>query len=160
MAGFIDVAKEVGLSPVVTPDGEKVSTNDSFEQLWLAILDKLKTGESVAIRGFGTFNAKLLKGRKLQSPLLAGGVGEFSDRLVIRFHASPQAKAYINRAEKKAAKKGEKAEKPAAKEAPAKKAPPPAKAAKKTAPPAKGAKKAKPAPVEDEEDVDAEDPAA
>lgn len=128
MAGFYDIAKEVGLYPVEVEKGEdgkvprKISTDAAFDELWDRVIERLKGGEKVAVRGFGTFQAKLLKGRTLSSPLLEGGTGSFDDRLVIRFHASTQAKAKINEGgpKKKQAKvAGKAAPQPAKKAAPA-----------------------------------------
>ena len=160
MPGFNDLAKAANLNPVECRHcGKKTSTTDTIDGLLRLILDTVKKGETVRIKGFGTFKARMFKGRKLTSPLLEGGSVTFEDALVLRFHQSAVAKKYINTPDeeaekpakgKKAQAKAEKAEKPAAKKEAAKAEKPAAKAAKKHT------KKAPdPEPEEDEdEDVD------
>jgi len=167
MPGFNDLAKTAKLNPVVCRScGKKTPTTDNVDELLRQILDTVKKGETVRIKGFGTFKARLFKGRKLTSPLLENGSVTFEDALVLRFHQSAVAKRYLNAPDEEVKKpaKGKKAvpkaEKPAAK--PAAK---PAKAEKPEKPAAKPAKPTKKAPepeepeTEDEEleDEDAED---
>jgi nucleoid DNA-binding protein len=169
MPGFNDLAKTAKLNPVVCRScGKKTPTTDNVDELLRQILDTVKKGETVRIKGFGTFKARLFKGRKLTSPLLEGGSVTFEDALVLRFHQSAAAKRYLNAPDEEAEKpaKGKKAaakpEKPAAKaEKPAAK--PAAKAEKPAAKPAKDVKKPvkkapEPEPEEDEEvDEDADE---
>lgn len=61
-----------------------------------SILKRLATGEPVTIRGFGVFEAKVFKGRKLNTPLMKGGGVTFEDQLVIRFRQSQAGKAAVN----------------------------------------------------------------
>lgn len=162
MPGFNDLAKTAKLNPVVCRScGKKTPTTDNVDELLRQILDTVKKGETVRIKGFGTFKARLFKGRKLTSPLLEGGSVTFEDALVLRFHQSAAAKRYLNAPDEEAEKpaKGKKAaakpEKPAAK--------PAAKAEKPAAKPAKDVKKPvkkapEPEPEEDEEvDEDADE---
>ena len=133
MPGFNDLAKTAKLNPVVCRScGKKTPTTDNVDELLRQILDTVKKGETVRIKGFGTFKARLFKGRKLTSPLLENGSVTFEDALVLRFHQSAVAKRYLNAPDEEVKKpaKGKKAvpkaEKPAAKPAkPTKKAPEP-----------------------------------
>lgn len=122
MSGLMDAAAEAGLAPVACREcGAKVATNDAFQRLFQIIMDRLKTGETVQVKGFGTFRAKLLKGRTMSSPLVEGGQTSFGDKLLIKFHSAPVAKKYMSHdlaTKKPKADKGEKNAKPAKKAKP------------------------------------------
>lgn len=96
MAGLNDVAKQAGLNPVDAGDGRKVPTNDVLQKFFDLILEKCANGESVRITGFGTFKARIHKGRTLKSPLLENGEITFEDALVLRFTSSAVAKRKLN----------------------------------------------------------------
>lgn len=97
MSGFMDAASEAGLAPVACREcGAKVATQDAFKRLFHVIMDRLKAGETVQIKGFGTFRAKLLKGRTMSSKLVDGGETSFGDKLLIKFQSAPQAKQYMS----------------------------------------------------------------
>jgi nucleoid DNA-binding protein len=98
----MDAATEAGLAPVTCRDcGAKVATNDTFQRLFQIIMDRLRAGGTVQVKGFGTFRAKLLKGRTMSSSLVDGGKTSFGDKLLIKFHAAPQAKKYMSQDIKK-----------------------------------------------------------
>lgn len=131
----------------------KGASEEILRGVFAAIKQRVASGEAVNVRGFGVFEAKLFKGRTLNSPLVKGGSIDFGDQLVLRFRQSPAAKREINEI---ANAKGKKAAKTAAKDKPVKggkakaapEAEPEAEAAEAEAKPAKAAKKgeaAKPA---------------
>ncbi len=72
--------------------------------VFAAIKGRLAAQEVVNIRGFGVFEAKVFKGRTLNSPLVKGGSIDFADQLVLRFRQSQAAKREINEIAKAAAK--------------------------------------------------------
>lgn len=78
------------------------------------ITERVATGASVRVRGFGTFEAKMMKGRQVKSPLMKNGSIKFGDQLVLRFRQSQTAKKAINELaakHKKAANKSARAAK-------------------------------------------------
>lgn len=60
-----------------------------------AILKRVSRGEPVNVRNFGTFEAKMFKGRELNTPLMKEQI-IFPDQLVLRFKQSVTAKQQIN----------------------------------------------------------------
>lgn len=98
MAGLTHVAKESGLDPVrCSSCGSRVETTEAIREFFRTILAKVKRGEKVYIKDFGVFSAKLLKGRKVKTPLMEGGSAEFPDLLVLRFHQAQTARDELNR---------------------------------------------------------------
>lgn len=141
MAGLQDIAKEAGLNPTRDKDGKRVDTTKVLERFWEVIIEHCRNGETVRIKDFGTFKARVYKGRTLKSPLLEDGEVTFDDQLVLRFHQSVVAKRKLNQdfGKKASAKKSSK--KASAKKASAKKA------GKKTS----KSRKSRKAPAADEE---------
>ena len=101
MATFRRVAKEAGLNPVVCSHcGRKVKTDALIDNLWAKVLERLKGGESVSIKNFGSFMARMMKPRKLtESQAEFSGVEGFGARNVLRFKQSGAARAYLNQGE-------------------------------------------------------------
>jgi len=116
MAGLHDIAKEAGLNPLRDDEhGIRIDTTEVVEDFFDKIIEHCRNGETVRIKNFGTFKARVYKGRTLKSPLLEDGEITFGDQLVLRFHQSLVAKRKLNdgfvpEGEKKAAaaKKGNK----------------------------------------------------
>ncbi len=81
-------------------DNPHIGTHVDVEQMVKAVfglvVEHVAKGHAVKIQGFGTFEAKLFKGRKLVSPLVKGGSLEFDDQLILRFRQSQSAKIRIN----------------------------------------------------------------
>jgi nucleoid DNA-binding protein len=115
MSGIQDVAREAGLKPELVAN------------IFEAILHAVSRGEKVRIKGIGTFERKLYKGRTLVTPAVNDGDPiKYPDSYVLKFHQSQLAKRRINIVAKKQADaepKTSKKEKKAAAEAtkPAKK---------------------------------------
>lgn len=88
MAALPELARAVGLDPVLCPHcGRRVHTLDAIDLLFRTILERVRKGEAVTIRRFGTFRAARRVGR---------GIGkDVGDYVVIRFRASPRAKEVI-----------------------------------------------------------------
>jgi nucleoid DNA-binding protein len=112
-----DIAKEVGLNPIKDDEnGIRLDTSEVLEDFFNTIIEHCKNGETVRIKNFGTFKARVYKGRTLKSPLLEDGEITFGDQLVLRFHQSLVAKRRLNdgyvpegeKPKKAAAKKGKK----------------------------------------------------
>ena len=98
MSGLSDVAKSVGIKPEVV--------TEVFEE----ILARVKRGDNVRIKGFGTFRAKVYPGRTLTSPTVNDGEPiVFGDSTVLKFKQSQIAKQRLN-APAKAEAKGKKSE--------------------------------------------------
>jgi len=76
--------------------GSKADVENVLKSAFDIILERVAKGDNVTVRGFGTFAAKLFKGRTLSSPLMKGGSIEFGDQLVLRFRQSASAKQRIN----------------------------------------------------------------
>lgn len=88
MAALPELARTVGLDPLLCPHcGRRVQTIDAVDLLFRVILDKVRKGETVTIRRFGTFRAARRVGRGLGK--------DAGDYLVIRFRAAPRAKEVI-----------------------------------------------------------------
>jgi nucleoid DNA-binding protein len=124
MSGIQDVAREAGLKPEIVAN------------LFEAILAAVSRGEKVRIKGIGTFERKLYKGRTLVTPAVNEGEPiKYPDSFVLKFHQSQLAKRRINIVAKKQADAEPKASKKAKKAAAAAEPEKPAKKAKTTTPP-------------------------
>jgi nucleoid DNA-binding protein len=53
-------------------------------------------GEEVRIRNFGVFYTRLIKGRKITTPVLSEGAMNFKDTIALKFRQSPNAKKKLN----------------------------------------------------------------
>lgn len=92
MSGIQDVAREAGLKPEIVAN------------LFEAILASVSRGEKVRIKGIGTFERKLYKGRTLVTPAVNEGKAiKYPDSYVLKFHQSQLAKRRINIVAKKQA---------------------------------------------------------
>ncbi len=92
MSGIQDVAREAGLKPEIVAN------------LFEAILASVSRGEKVRIKGIGTFERKLYKGRTLVTPAVNDGKAiKYPDSYVLKFHQSQLAKRRINIVAKKQA---------------------------------------------------------
>jgi len=92
-----DLAQEVGLNPVVCSCGEKLDGASALEDFFQMIISSCKDGSEVRIKNFGTFSAKVLKGRKVKSSALHAGEVDFDDALVLRFRQSAVCKKELNK---------------------------------------------------------------
>lgn len=100
MAGVKDVARDAGLNPVKCPDcAASIDTIEAVRAMFRAILRRCRMGERVIIKDFGVFEAKVLRGRKVISPLLPGGEGKFDDVVVLRFRSAVNVKKSLNKKE-------------------------------------------------------------
>jgi len=91
-----DMAAELGLKNLKGTHGGKIDGVKLLEEFFGHILKTVKNGEAVRIKNFGTFSAKVYKGRTINSPVIPEGKREFSDNLVLRFHQSSGAKQRLN----------------------------------------------------------------
>lgn len=91
-----DMATELGLKNLRCDHGCKIDGIGLLEEFFNHILNTLKEGETVRIKNFGTFSAKVYKGRTIKSPVIPGGKKEFGDNLVLRFHQATGAKQRLN----------------------------------------------------------------
>lgn len=88
MAALPELTRAVGLDPMLCPHCERrVQTTDAIDLLFRTILVKLRKGETVSIRRFGSFRAVRRIGRGVGKD-----VGEYT---VIRFRAAGKAKEVI-----------------------------------------------------------------
>lgn len=101
--------------------GSKADVENVLKSAFSVILERVANGDVVIVQGFGTFQAKVHKGRTLNSPLMKGGSIKFGDQLVLRFRQAASAKAVINQIDKAKAKSNGKASAKKAKKAKAKK---------------------------------------
>jgi nucleoid DNA-binding protein len=90
MAGIHEIAKAAGLkADVVT---------DVFE----AVFQLVRSGESVRVSGFGSFDKKTFPGRTVKSPVINEGAPiTFGESYRIAFRQSDQAKRRLNMSRKK-----------------------------------------------------------
>jgi len=90
MAGIHEIARAAGLkADVVT---------DVFE----AVFQLVRSGESVRIAGFGSFDRKTFPGRTVQSPVINDGTPTtFGESWRMAFRQSDQAKRRLNMSRKK-----------------------------------------------------------
>lgn len=85
MSGLVDVARGANVKPDVV--------GEVFEE----ILARVKKGERVRIKGFGTFEMKVYPGRTLQSPTVNDGEPvTFPDSQMLKFRQSQIAKRRLN----------------------------------------------------------------
>jgi nucleoid DNA-binding protein len=153
MSGIIDIAKGASVKPEIV------------EEIFEEIFTRVKAGDQVRIKGFGTFQAKKYPGRTLTSPTVNGGEPvQFPDSMMLKFRQSHLAKVRLNtKGTAKSAKASAEAPEAAAEEAPKAKKAKPAKTAPASAPaaapakPAKAKKAPKP-PVDADDDDDDSDP--
>jgi len=88
MAALPEVAREAGLDPMLCPFClRRVQTTDAVDLLFQSILQRIRRGETVHIRGFGSFRTMRRAGRGLAK--------EAGDYTVIRFIAAPKAKRIV-----------------------------------------------------------------
>lgn len=88
MASLPELAREVGLDPLVCPHcARRVSTTEALDLLFETVLDRVRRGEVVHIRHFGSFRAVTRSARGL-----AKDAGDYQ---VIRFNAAGRAKRVI-----------------------------------------------------------------
>lgn len=91
------VARDVGLESIRCPScGKKINGMETLFNFFARVVQLCQTGVDVRIKNFGTFKAKKLKGRKIESSALDNGKAEFSDQLVLRFHQSTICKDILN----------------------------------------------------------------
>jgi integration host factor subunit alpha len=99
MAGINDVS----MNPRCPHCSRPLHLGQYIPEVFKRILEKLEKGEDVRVAGFGSFSARFIKERKL--PYLVDGMEKImKSRRVIRFRASPKAKASVNNAKVKAKK--------------------------------------------------------
>jgi nucleoid DNA-binding protein len=91
-----DMATELGLKNLRCDHGCKIDGIKLLEEFFNHIIDTLKDGEAVRIKNFGTFSAKVYKGRTIVSPVIPKGKQKFGDNLVLRFHQATGAKQRLN----------------------------------------------------------------
>lgn len=90
MAGIHEIAKAAGL--------KASDVTDVFE----AVFQLVRSGESVRIAGFGSFDRKTFPGRTVTSPVINEGEPiTFGKSYRIAFRQSDQAKRRLNMARKK-----------------------------------------------------------
>lgn len=90
MAGIHEIAKAAGL--------KATDVTDVFE----AVFQLVRAGESVRIAGFGSFDRKTFPGRTVTSPVINEGEPiTFGKSYRIAFRQSDQAKRRLNMARKK-----------------------------------------------------------
>lgn len=89
MSALPEIAREAGLDPLVCPYcHRKVGVIEAVDLLFRVILERVKRGEAVQIRGFGTFKRRWHIPRGITKA--AGG------RHVLTFNAVQTAKEYLN----------------------------------------------------------------
>lgn len=92
-----DIAAEVGLATIRCACGRRMKGRQALEAFFNRIIEECRDGGEVRIKNFGTFTARLHRGRKVHSPAVAQGLEvEFNDSLVLRFHQSIGAKQRLN----------------------------------------------------------------
>lgn len=97
MASAQSIAKQSGLNPVQCGGcGNKINTKDAMDAFYKMILKKVAEGERVTLPGIGTFYAREMKGRTLNSPVLPGGQVDFPDQMILRFRAAGEARRVLN----------------------------------------------------------------
>ncbi len=100
-----ELAAEVGLDTIRCACGRRMKGRHALEAFFNRIIEECRNGGEVRIKNFGTFTAKVHRGRKVQSSALAQGEVEFGDSLVLRFHQSVGAKKRLNNADDESARK-------------------------------------------------------
>lgn len=93
MATLPDIAREVGLDPLVCGAcGQQVRTTRVLRDLFDLILARLRAGETVKVRGFGTFRPAVHTPRGFARHIE-------SARRVVRFSLTRSAKHVLNRSD-------------------------------------------------------------
>jgi nucleoid DNA-binding protein len=82
-----------GMHSVAKPAGVKDAQGYA---LFASILARVKSGERVYIKDFGTFWAVKRKARTITSPQIPGGTAEIPERMVLRFRPSPITRQVLN----------------------------------------------------------------
>jgi len=108
MANLNDIAGDVGLQTIQCQCGQKIDGTKALESMFNRIIAICRSGGEVRIKNFGIFKAKVLKGRKVRSPVLDEGQARFEDALVLRFHQSSGGKEKLNKSLKAKASKPKK----------------------------------------------------
>jgi nucleoid DNA-binding protein len=97
MASLKDVCKKVGLHSLKVEKGAtSVDVMPLVEALFEEINEMCRNGEKVGINNFGTFQARVIKGRTLQTPLAPEGEFKFGDMLIMKFRQASKAKNRLN----------------------------------------------------------------
>jgi len=134
MAGTHDIARDAGMK------------DTEIKNVFNAIIARVKAGERVLIKDFGTFENKHVKERMIKSPQIPNGEAKVEAHNVVKYRPSPVTKAILNGGEAPAQIAAEEpAPKPAKVAAAPKAAAAPAAAPKAAAPAAAKPAAAKPA---------------
>jgi nucleoid DNA-binding protein len=97
MASLKDVCKKVGLHSLKVEKGAtSVDVMPLIEAMFEEINEMCRNGEKVGINNFGTFQAKIIKGRVLKTPLAPEGKFKFGDMLIMKFRQASKAKKRLN----------------------------------------------------------------
>jgi nucleoid DNA-binding protein len=97
MASLKDVCKKVGLYSLKVEKGAtSVDVMPLIEALFEEINEMCRNGEKVGIDNFGTFQARIIKGRTLKTPLSPEGEFKFGDMLIMKFRQASKAKKRLN----------------------------------------------------------------
>lgn len=92
-----ELARKVGLDSILCSKcGERVKGEQNLEAFFQKIIEECKKGNRVKLKNFGAFEAKVLKGRTVKSPLWEGGEAVMDDLLVLRFSVTAKAKRALN----------------------------------------------------------------
>lgn len=94
MAGINDILEEMRAKCQKCHGALDLS--EFADELFKRILSRLEQGERVQISGFGSFTARYVGDRKIQG---FGGPTTMKGRRIIRYRASPHAKAIVNNEE-------------------------------------------------------------
>lgn len=91
------VAQQSGLAPLECPHCHRhCATDRVLAYFFQKILEHVKDGKEVSIPRLGTFRLGVVKGRRMETPLMPDGAVEFGDRHVLRFHQHRHAKEFLN----------------------------------------------------------------
>jgi len=97
MASLKDICKEVGLHSLKVEKGTtSVDVMPLIEALFKEINEVCRNGGKVGIDNFGTFQARMIKGRTLKTPLSPDGNFKFGDMLIMKFRQASKAKKRLN----------------------------------------------------------------
>ena len=92
MAGIIEIGGEL---PAQCPHCRgNLDLGDFIQMMFRRALERLKSGEKVQINEFGVFTAKETKFRAIEG--FDGTKHKARKKRIIRFHASPKAKDFVN----------------------------------------------------------------
>lgn len=102
MSTFAKAARVAGVDKVICPQcGSHFSTDGVLRRFFQGVLKMVKSGDAVIVPKFGTFNAKIWKGRTHATPITPSGEVSFTDTLVLRFRQAHAARTYLNKTETK-----------------------------------------------------------